>query len=346
MVFSLAVAVGCAVLLYYQMLGIYDNKTLIEEWIVEKAEDLRAEASGKTLEAFTYPYDLGKKLNTALVLGPTWKDWMNPFGTPLHMHPRMMRSPSSETGQSIYHSLIWSLGKCDGIVNEEWAKEAICDNRRNVSLNVLGCDVDGSSTLQADDFTHLALSGKECNLIKSIKANDTVRCGRGPGKKIERIPFMDGMTWPLINSECDQYTLTREQLRQKKDKRMRLKPFIAFIPSRGCKYCLVDQCCAPCCYWHYSKSKTNASQVLSVCTGCWGCCKSPYQIDCMEENFLTLQPGEEVLVSRFRSHWLYGERKSYSDVAGIDSLPPSKRKERGDRGWFPRYCVYRKVHNE
>jgi len=90
------------------------------------------------------------------------------------------------------------------------------------------------------------------------------------------LPAGDGVEWPVV-AGTDQYTLTREQLRQKEDKRERTR-----------EYEIVSA---------YSGSWLPVSQGLSVC------CHPP----CTDEPRVPVQPGQAVRVTRWKKHWLYGE---------------------------------------
>ncbi|XP_003747950.1 palmitoyltransferase ZDHHC6 [Galendromus occidentalis] len=110
----------------------------------------------------------------------------------------------------------------------------------------------------------------------------------------------DGIVWPVL-SGCDQYTLTREQILQKEDKRMRQRLYIVTKGFRGGFF--------PWC-GH------------GVCT----CVRTPLN----GEPRLKLAVGDRVFVTRWKEHWLYGQRNSPSR-AEVEDDPP--------KGWFPRDCV-------
>lgn len=122
-------------------------------------------------------------------------------------------------------------------------------------------------------------------------------------------PVGDGIEWPVIAS-CDQYTLTREQLCQKQEKRARTKTFKAIRPATGSYVPLF-------------------SQGFKVCL-------SP---PCTDEPRIKLVPGDIIKVTRFRKHWLFGERV----VEEPDN--ESKRKE-DTKGWFPRRCAVELIEPE
>lgn len=116
----------------------------------------------------------------------------------------------------------------------------------------------------------------------------------------KRRPELDGITWPVRDS-CHQYTLTIEQMEQKKEKRQRSIVFAVNRPFSG----------AMCPLSH----------------GARVCCCPP----CIDEQRLKLQLGDQVLVSRIRKHWLYGEFLSTENC--------SNSAGKHQRGWFPRQCA-------
>jgi len=89
-------------------------------------------------------------------------------------------------------------------------------------------------------------------------------------------PDTDGTVWPVVQG-CDQFSLTREQLRQKEDKRERTR-----------EYQIVAS---------YSGAWFPLSQGLSVC------CRPP----CTDEPRIRLFAGSRVRVTRWKRFWLYGE---------------------------------------
>lgn len=118
----------------------------------------------------------------------------------------------------------------------------------------------------------------------------------------------DGMRWPVLEG-CDQYTLTREQLEQKKLKRER-----------------------KICYWIV---KSYSGNIIAWREGLRTCFSCP----CSDEPRMKLQPGETVLVSRWRKRWLYGEKTQF--------LPDfTERAVVKEKGWFPRHCAARPEEEE
>lgn len=90
-------------------------------------------------------------------------------------------------------------------------------------------------------------------------------------------PTGNGLEWPVVEG-ADQYTLTREQLRQKEDKRGRTREYQIVIP--------------------YSGKWAPLSQGLGVC------CHPP----CTDEPRIALTAGDRVRVTRWKKYWLYGDK--------------------------------------
>ncbi|XP_017076918.2 palmitoyltransferase ZDHHC6 [Drosophila eugracilis] len=113
----------------------------------------------------------------------------------------------------------------------------------------------------------------------------------------------DGIEWPVVKG-CDQYTLTREQLAQKEEKRARTRTFRCIRPVTG--------------RW------------LPIFSQGWRVCVSA---PCSDEPRIRLRPDDIIRVTRFRNHWLFGER-----VPSEEELTGDKKRQRKGhiRGWFPR----------
>ena len=137
-------------------------------------------------------------------------------------------------------------------------------------------------------------------------------------------PAGDGLYWP-VRSGCDQYTLTREQLLQKAEKRDRT---VVYHAVRG-----------------------YAGSLLPVSFGprvLWG-------IPCTDEHRLVLEKGEEVRVTRWKQHWLYGEKGGQVNTTALrgsaknggvkGSHKGAVPAESGEKGWFPRLCVHEICEN-
>uniref|UniRef100_A0A182Y4U2 Palmitoyltransferase n=1 Tax=Anopheles stephensi TaxID=30069 RepID=A0A182Y4U2_ANOST len=110
----------------------------------------------------------------------------------------------------------------------------------------------------------------------------------------------NGVEWPVVEG-CDQYTLTREQLAQKEEKRARTRTYTIHRPATGSWVPLL-------------------SQGFKVCL-------SPPLTD---EPRIKLAVGDLVRVTRWRKHWLFGEK-----IQEAESEANVKR----IRGWFPRQCA-------
>ncbi|XP_023223024.1 palmitoyltransferase ZDHHC6-like [Centruroides sculpturatus] len=109
-------------------------------------------------------------------------------------------------------------------------------------------------------------------------------------------PLGDGINWP-IRDDCFEYTLTVEQLYQKEDKRARTRQYTVVQPYKGT--------------W------------FPISKGIRTCCSIPYS----DEPRIPLEIGDQVSVTRWRKHWLYGEK-----IPLTESSPKL-------RGWFPRVCA-------
>jgi len=106
-------------------------------------------------------------------------------------------------------------------------------------------------------------------------------------------PKSDGITWEIAEG-TDQYTLTREQLCQKADKR-----------DRAREYEIIH---------HYSGAILPLSQGLSVC------CRPP----CTDEPRIKLDPGDKVSVTRWKKFWLYGDKMVAANEARVRGWFPRR----------------------
>lgn len=129
----------------------------------------------------------------------------------------------------------------------------------------------------------------------------------GPRKNIKQIinwrctPSGDGYNWPVVDG-CTNFTLSLEQLKQKKEKRDRTVIFVGVAAYSGA--------------W------------LPVSWGLRTCCCIPVS----DEPRIPVAVGEKLEVSRGIKHWLYGNKL----------LTNKETNEgRRVRGWFPRLCVTR-----
>ncbi|KAH8384492.1 hypothetical protein KR200_011868, partial [Drosophila serrata] len=118
------------------------------------------------------------------------------------------------------------------------------------------------------------------------------------------VPSGDGFCWPVLPG-CNQYTLTMEQLEQKKEKRARTHPFRCTRPVTG--YCLPF-----------------------ISQGIWVCLTIP----CNDDPRIALEPGDLIRVTRAHKLWLYGER-----VISEEGMVEGKQRPGPIRGWFPRACA-------
>lgn len=90
-------------------------------------------------------------------------------------------------------------------------------------------------------------------------------------------PVGDGIEWPVV-SGCDQYTLTREQLEQKKEKKKRASEYLIVKQATGNWFPI----------W---------SQGFKV-----GCC-----IPLTDESRIKLNPGDHVRVTRWRKYVFFNK---------------------------------------
>lgn len=112
-------------------------------------------------------------------------------------------------------------------------------------------------------------------------------------------PIGNGIWWNL-NSKCDQFTLTVEQLEQKEDKRAHSVQYKVIKDYNGTFF--------PCKF------------------GCKTCCLIP----CTDDPRIMLFKEEDVYVTRWKKHWLYGEVQ-------LDENSKFQRKK--IKGWFPERAV-------
>ncbi|XP_017071778.2 palmitoyltransferase ZDHHC6 [Drosophila eugracilis] len=114
----------------------------------------------------------------------------------------------------------------------------------------------------------------------------------------------NGISWPVLPG-CNQYTLTREQLAQKKDKRARTRTYKCVYPATG--------------HW-----------LPIISQGLW----VTLNIPCADDPRIVLQPGDLIQVTRIQEYWLYGER-----VISQEEKEKGKRRKVAIRGWFPTRCA-------
>ncbi|XP_044760994.1 palmitoyltransferase ZDHHC6 [Coccinella septempunctata] len=111
-------------------------------------------------------------------------------------------------------------------------------------------------------------------------------------------PVGDGIHWDVVDG-CHEYSLTVEQLKQKREKRSRARLYFVVKAASGC--------------W------------FPISHGVGVLCHPP----CTDEERIALQPEDQVVVTRWRKYWLFGEKVQE------ENGEPTKR----IRGWFPKCCV-------
>ncbi|XP_012286618.1 palmitoyltransferase ZDHHC6 isoform X2 [Orussus abietinus] len=120
------------------------------------------------------------------------------------------------------------------------------------------------------------------------------------------IPVGDGIMWPVIEG-CDQYTLTREQLAQKTEKRKRAR-----------RYRIV----------------AKASGSWFPVTHGWKVFLHPPRTD---EPRIKLDIGDIVMVTRWHRYWLFGEKEQERPVnSAVKRI----------RGWFPKPCALEIIESD
>ncbi|KAL8602790.1 hypothetical protein ACOMHN_055173 [Nucella lapillus] len=112
-------------------------------------------------------------------------------------------------------------------------------------------------------------------------------------------PKSNGFTWDVVDG-CTQFTLTEEQIKQKAEKRER-----TFL------YTIMES---------YSGRLFPCSKGVKVV-----CC-----FPCTDEPRIVLEPGDRVLVTRWKRHWMYGTKLLSAE---------EKQVKQRIRGWFPRRCA-------
>ncbi|CAF0876321.1 unnamed protein product [Brachionus calyciflorus] len=119
-------------------------------------------------------------------------------------------------------------------------------------------------------------------------------------------PIGNGMEWKVVD-ECDQFTLSLEQIAQKEEKRAHS---VRYIVNRD-----------------YSGS------FFPVSLGCKTCCCVPFS----DDPRMPVVNGDEISVTRWQKHWLYGEKVK-------SRIENDKQKHKVTKGWFPSKIV--KIHPE
>lgn len=111
-----------------------------------------------------------------------------------------------------------------------------------------------------------------------------------------------GVDWP-VRKGCDLYALTREQLAQKVDKRLRTRTFRCTRSVSG--------------YWLPILSQ---GMMVTFC------------IPCTDEPRICLEPNDVIKVTRLQRYWLFGERVEVVSCKQVERTGAI-------RGWFPRRCA-------
>ncbi|KAL1508882.1 hypothetical protein ABEB36_003704 [Hypothenemus hampei] len=114
-------------------------------------------------------------------------------------------------------------------------------------------------------------------------------------------PVGNGIDFP-VRDGCHEFTLTIEQIEQKHEKRTKTKTYKIIKPSSG--------------YW------------FPIVHGIKVCCNYP----CTDEPRLKLDVGDLVQVTRWRKHWIFGEKIQ-------SNLPEEQAALLRQRGWIPKPCA-------
>ncbi|KAH8366169.1 hypothetical protein KR093_009915, partial [Drosophila rubida] len=112
-----------------------------------------------------------------------------------------------------------------------------------------------------------------------------------------------GIEWP-VRDGCDQYTLSREQLAQKQEKRERSRIYRCIRRATG--------------HW-----LPIFSQGIKV-TAC---------VPCADDARIRVELNDLIRVTRTRDHWLFGE------LVRSERGEPHELRQGCIRGWFPRRCA-------
>ncbi|KAL4707614.1 hypothetical protein ACJJTC_014719 [Scirpophaga incertulas] len=134
----------------------------------------------------------------------------------------------------------------------------------------------------------------------------------------------DGLHWPL-RPGCRQYDLTREQIEQKAEKRLRAVPVKVV---RGYSGAWVPLLRFPAASLH---------------------------VPCTDEARLALAVGQRLRVTRHRRHWLFGELNltaeagevgEAGEIGKVGEAGEAGEAQRAPRGWFPRAAVERSYKDD
>ncbi|XP_014676702.1 PREDICTED: palmitoyltransferase ZDHHC6-like [Priapulus caudatus] len=80
----------------------------------------------------------------------------------------------------------------------------------------------------------------------------------------------------------------------------------------------------------YTIVESYGGALLPVSKGCRVLCGIPYS----DEPRIRLETGDEVRVTRWKRHWMYGEQVTQPPM----TVPP--------RGWFPRRCAVELINGD
>lgn len=125
------------------------------------------------------------------------------------------------------------------------------------------------------------------------------------------LPYGNGIEWTLRDG-ASKYDLTIEQLEQKTEKRHRTKEYRIVEEFAGSWF--------P--FWSFG----------------WRVAIHP---PCTDEPRIKVGKGDTVKVTRWKKHWLYGDKVVNADKPD-DRIPGANRV----RGWFPRKCAVDLVEND
>ncbi|XP_065304132.1 palmitoyltransferase ZDHHC6-like isoform X2 [Dermacentor albipictus] len=109
-----------------------------------------------------------------------------------------------------------------------------------------------------------------------------------------------GLAIGVIIAVGSLFVIQVEQILQKHDKRLRTRLYTVVHPYRG--------------------------SFFPISHGCSVCMTTPLT----DEPRIAVSPGDRVLVTRWKKHWLYGE---------LESAKFSTKSSRRLKGWFPRQCA-------
>jgi len=124
----------------------------------------------------------------------------------------------------------------------------------------------------------------------------------------------DGIWW-TVKEGCDQYTLTIEQIKQKIEKK-----------DRSVLHWIIED---------YSGA------IFPITKGPRTCCRPPFS----DEPRIPLKMEDKVMVTRWKKHWLYGDKVLDSPKSSGESSADENARSRRVRGWFPRRCAVEMIED-